>query len=153
MSTYWLVAVGWAVAGLILFWAMLSSQWSLRIKEHGHAVFFDSIVSMANRMHGFNIQPNYRNFKMSVLRHALVFFVSACILKGTISIRWLSILIVTLNGIYAFLACVRCHGYRTEAANSGMFGQELAGIANDSVIVVVHAVISVCILFVLLKIA
>ena len=127
---YWYIVAGWSVLGLAVFWGILTTRWDAKVQASGGVYMWDSVVSMANKMHGFAVQPNYLNFKMSV--------------------PWCSIAIVALNLTYAFLAFYRYREYRAEANASGAIGVELKKIVDDAVVVVYHAVISAFLLLALM---
>jgi len=147
---YWYIVAGWSVLGLAVFWGILTTRWDAKVQASGGVYMWDSVVSMANKMHGFAVQPNYLNFKMSVLRHTVAFGLSAVILNFVISIPWCSIAIVALNLTYAFLAYYRYREYKAEANSSGAIGVELKKIVDDAVVVVYHAVISAFLLLALM---
>lgn len=132
---------------LICFWSVFTERWERRVKENGAEAMWLGVVNMANVFHGFKIQPNYMNFKMSVVRHSVVSLISACIMYFAFESKNAVIAIIVLNALYATVAEMRYHEYRKEA-NTGALGGELVKMADDALFVVVHAVICLGALFV-----
>lgn len=146
---YWTLTVAWFILGLILFWNVLSSKWN-RIDPLYRSMFRTFMI--LNPIPG---HEGYLDLKFSVLRHSVVFIVSAALIYWFHDARFLLNTVLTLNLLYTFSVFSRYRMRRKHLAyvKYELKEQHTAEIIQipikDSRIVGIHAVICVVMLYVL----
>lgn len=144
---YWKITLGWAILGTIVFWISLSLKWN-------RTDYFNR--SMFRTLQLFNSTPGserYLDLKFSVLRHSLVFLLSAALIAW-IDSGFITSIITYANLLYCLLTIARYRFRKKEVRNAINRGeQELANFmavpVKDSFVTVIHAVATVIILYIL----
>ena len=112
---YWTLTVVWFILGLILFWNVLSSKWN-RIDPLYRSMFRTFMI--LNPIPG---HERYLDLKFSVLRHSVVFIVSAALIYWFHDARFLLNTVLTLNLLYTFSVFSRYRMRRKHLAPSAGF--------------------------------
>lgn len=150
---YWIIALLWGVVGTALFWIHLSMRWK---KINPIDKMFIPVLS---RSHFIPAEPDtgYLGLQFSIVRHAVVFLISALVLffaKSFIVIH----IIFPLNTLYCWSPISRYRFRRrdlkdtTADPDKSHYADLLSVLVKDSFCTVVHAICCVLILFVLLAI-
>lgn len=151
---YWCIALLWFIGGSVLFWSILSSKWNRMDALTRSTLRFSRIF------HSVPGYPSYLDLKLSMLRHAIFFLISAIIIYFT---DWekndfISNTILFLNLLYCGLSIFRYRGRKRELAKLAADPEQqcvaemIAIPIKDSFCVVVHAAlcpIIVTILFII----
>ena len=101
MLLYWLIATIWAILGAVIFWIVLSVKWS-RIDRFQLMVLETSRILLPIPGH-----PGYLDLKFSILRHAIVFLLSAAIIYFLHNVPLLLYPLLFANTLYAMMTTQR----------------------------------------------
>ena len=146
---YWTFTIAWFLFGLVFFWNILSSKWN-RIDPLYRRMF--QTLMILNPIPG---HEGYLDLKFSVLRHSVVFIVSAALIYWFHDARFLLNTVLTLNLLYTFSVFSRYKMRRKhlDYVKNELGEEHTAEIIQipikDSKVVAIHAVICVVMLYVL----
>ena len=143
-TLYWIVVAAWGIVGLVVFWGILSYRWQQIPPE------LVSVIQLGMVLHP--ILPGhtrYMELKFTVLRHAIVFAITAvliCYVKNKFALSML----LQLNFWYAALAFYRYNSRKKYLATLGQASIDAYAIpVSDSFYGVAHAIVCVAVLYVL----
>ena len=145
---FWIITIAWFILGTAAFWITLSIKWT-RIDP-----LFQGLFETFRIFHPIPGFPNYLDLKFSVLRHAVVFLVSAALIFW-INIKWVIGLVLFLNVLYAGMTISRYKHRKRDVAetalrpNSKDTATIIAIPVRDSFCVVVFSVICSALLYIL----
>ena len=148
---YWIIAIAWCVLGTAAFWITLSTKWK-RIDP-----LFQGMFETFRVFHPIPGFPGYLDLKFSILRHAVVFLVSAVLIYW-VQVKWLINVVLFLNILYAWTPISRYKHRKRDVVETAMRpnGKNTAAIiaipVRDSFCVVVFSVVCTAILYVLFAI-
>ena len=148
---FWIIAIAWCVIGTAVFWITLSIKWS-RIDP-----LYKRMFDAFRVFHPIPGLPGYLDLKFSVIRHAVVFLISAAIIFW-VNIKWIVNVVLFLNILYAGMTISRYKGRKRDVVETAMRpgGKDTASIiaipVRDSFCVVVFSVICTAIAFILLAV-
>lgn len=155
---YWTIALFVSLGGLAVCWSVLSSRWRIVIGNGDPVLKYlnPQLVRMVRTLHPILPgDPDYLDLKFSLLRHALVFLISAGLI-WLLDSRFWEWGILCGNVLYALLRC-RVHSARKlelqEIALESSAREELiipSLLVRDAFVVVVYSVIAATSLFLLL---
>ncbi len=150
---YWIIALLWSIVGTILFWGYLSKQWKK----------IDVLEKMSLRtlgiFHSVPADPDtgYLRLQFSILRHAVVFLLTA-VLIYVIDSSVITTILLFLNMFYCWspISKYRYRKQDMEKTASQPDGKAtaslLSGFVKDSFSTVVHAISSMVIIYILFAI-
>ena len=144
---YWVITFGWTILGCLILWTLLSIKWN-RIDP-----LISSMFHTMRRFHGTPGTEGYLDLKFSVLRHSVVFLLSALVI-ALFDSRFMTSVISFVNLLYCWMPIAR-YRYRKKELHSvrSEGSAELAGFMaipiKDSFCTVVHAVISTVLIYIL----
>ena len=145
---YWTISLGWSIVGTVFLWIILSNRWN-RL-DHFHRV----MIRQIRIFHQIPGTDGYFDLKFSVLRHAVVFLVSAIFMSWA-RVGFFTTTITFLNLVYCYFPIARYRFRKKEVLNAENEGStELASfmsiLVRDSFCCVLHAVISAILLYILI---
>ena len=150
---YWIITLAWSILGTISFWIYLSKQWK-------NINSIDKMfIPVLNRSHFTPADPDtgYLGLQFSIVRHAVVFLISALILYFA-SPSIVIYILFPLNASYCWSPISRYRFRRQDlketsaSPDKSHYADLLSIFVKDSFCTVVHAICCVLILFLLLAI-
>lgn len=150
---YWIITILWSIVGTLFFWRHLSKRWN---KLNPIDKMFIPVLS---RSHFIPAEPDtgYLGLQFSIVRHAVVFLISALVLYFAKPYVVISILF-SLNTLYCWFPISRYRFRRQDlketaaSPDKAHYVDLLSALVKDSFCTVVHTICCVLILFILLAI-
>lgn len=144
---YWLISISWTFVGLIVFWITLSNKWK-RIDR-----LTLGALHTVRIFHPIPGDTNYLDLKFSVVRHSVLFLIASALFYF---VRSDFVLTVTLYASMVYHGIVPVQRYRMRKKHIADLREKSDATAHfaeipvkDSFCVVIHAIISLALTWVL----
>lgn len=151
MSIYWIITVLYFIFGTVTFWCILSSKWK-KLDP-----FVVSMLDSFRVFHPIPGYPGYMDLKFTIIRHSVVFLLSAAAIYW-IKAKFVLNCVLFLNILYAGLPISRYRARKKDLEETAKRPNGSATVSfisvpvKDSFCTVVFSVLCVVVLYILFAI-